>query len=77
MLQRIATDDQDYGVRQSALWAYGFATESEGIRFVKGRAEKDSDARVRGLAENMLKAVTNGGAVSFPSRCGLRCYSFA
>lgn len=54
LLRHIATDDQDYGVRQSALWAYGFATGDEGVSLVNGRAKEDLDARVREFAEDML-----------------------
>jgi len=54
-LRRMATDDPDPGVRQSALWAYGFAGGKGASRFLKERAKHDSNTRVREFAVTALE----------------------
>lgn len=50
-LRRIAIDDPEPGVRQAALWAYGFAGGADAENLLSERARDDRDARVRRFAQ--------------------------
>ncbi len=55
-LRDAAASDGDAGVRQSALWAYGFAGGENAIRFIEERSLQDRDPRVRHFAREILEA---------------------
>lgn len=55
-LRRIAINDSDPGVRQSALWAYGFAGGTDASELIDARSKDDIDVRVRVFADEVLKA---------------------
>lgn len=55
-LREVAVNDADTGVRQSALWAYGFAEGENAIDFIEERAFQDRDERVRRFVKEMLEA---------------------
>lgn len=54
-LRQLAINDPDYGVRQSGLWAYYFATRGAGRNFIVKQASDDPHTRVRAFAEQMLQ----------------------
>lgn len=56
-LRHIAANDVEVGVRQSALWAYGFAGGVKAMEFIQERMRFDEDARVRQFAEEILSTV--------------------
>lgn len=58
-LRFFATNDADTGVRQSSLWAYGFVVGEEAIQFIRERATKDTDSRVRNFARNLIENSTD------------------
>jgi hypothetical protein len=55
-LRRIAINDSDPGVRQSAMWAYGFAGGVNALDLISTRSKHDMDARVRAFASEILEA---------------------
>jgi hypothetical protein len=54
-LYQTAINDIDVGVRQSALWAYGFSLGESAISFIETRSFKDEDIRVRNFARNLVE----------------------
>lgn len=54
-LRNAATNDIDIGVRQSALWAYGFAGGENSINFIEERSLRDEDPRVRNFAVKLIE----------------------
>ncbi len=52
-LRAVAIGDADPGVRQSALWAYGFVEASDFRELLLIRSEEDADARVCKFAWNL------------------------
>jgi hypothetical protein len=55
-LKRIAEEDPDPGVRQSALWAYGFAGGEMAHELLGEKATNDPNKRVREFANEALNA---------------------
>lgn len=55
-LREIAINDSDPGVRQSALWAYGFAGAPDAQGLLHIRSKEDSNIRVRTFAQDVLQA---------------------
>lgn len=55
-LRRLVFDDPDPGVRQSALWAYGFAGGADARELLVSRSKDDKDRRVRTFARDVLNA---------------------
>lgn len=53
-LREVATNDPDPGVRQSALWAYGFAGATDVRELLDTRSKNDQDIRVRDFAREVL-----------------------
>jgi hypothetical protein len=47
MLRRVVLNDSEPGLRQSALWAYGFAGGEGAEELLRQRAEADQDERTR------------------------------
>lgn len=56
-LKIMANDDPDPGVRQSALWAYGFAGGVGAKDMLKDKEKNDPNERVREFATQALKVV--------------------
>lgn len=54
-LRSVTINDLDSGVRQSALWAYGFAGAIDAQEFLASRSKEDKDARVRAFAQELLQ----------------------
>lgn len=54
-LRAIAINDPDSGVRQSALWAYGFAGAPDTQQLLISRSEEDEDVRVQEFAREVLQ----------------------
>ncbi len=50
-LRRMAVEDAEPGVRQSALWAYGFANGIDAAELVSWRKRDDTNVHVRTIAE--------------------------
>jgi hypothetical protein len=48
-------NDQYPGIRQSALWAYGFAAGDRANAFISRVMKNDHEARVRAFAKEMLE----------------------
>lgn len=61
-LSYMAENDQEYGIRQSALWAYGLATDANksAMNFIAKRGLQDSDQRVRKFASNLIEVPQRG-----------------
>jgi hypothetical protein len=59
-LRRIAIEDPDTGVRQSALWAFGFAGGAGAHELLISRGEKDASPRVREFVREAL--YSSGGS---------------
>lgn len=59
-LRRLAVEDSDPGVRQSALWAYWFSNDDDGWELIKRRAQDDPDEIVRSFAQNITLESTHG-----------------
>jgi hypothetical protein len=59
-LFQLATKDIDAGVRQSALWAYGFTGGEKAISFIQKQILRDKDSRVRDFAEKIVENYRNG-----------------
>lgn len=55
-LKRMAQEDPDPGVRQSALWAYGFAGGAGAREMLCYKARNDPNKRVREFASEALDA---------------------
>ncbi|HEX8000858.1 MAG TPA: hypothetical protein VF528_20925 [Pyrinomonadaceae bacterium] len=55
ILRHIAVNDQYPGIRQSALWAYGFAAGDRANAFISRVMKNDHEARVRAFAKEMLE----------------------
>jgi HEAT repeat protein len=53
-LRKLITEDPEPGVRQSALWAYGFAGGDEAIEVFRERERNDRNLRVRKYAKEVL-----------------------
>jgi len=62
-LRRLAAEDPDQGVRQSALWAYCFTGAKDWRGLLRGRAKADPDEAVRYFASNMLMEFSHSGTV--------------
>lgn len=54
-LRSVMVNDPDPGVRQSALWAYGFTGAADAQEMLVGRSKKDTDVRVRAFAHDLLR----------------------
>jgi HEAT repeats len=54
-LRDVAVNDSDPGVRQSALWAYGFVGEKGACALLESRRRHDADPRVRSFAQQILR----------------------
>jgi hypothetical protein len=50
-LRQIAVEDPEPGVRQSALWAYGFANGEGAFKLASWQAKDDISSQVRSFAE--------------------------
>jgi hypothetical protein len=59
LLRHLAIHDLDSGVRQSALWAYGFAGGEKAYALIRERGNKDPNSRVREFAK---QATTENGS---------------
>ena len=61
-IKNMAECDPEYGIRQSALWAYGLMREQddESINFITQRSFQDKDERVREFALDLLKKNEEG-----------------
>ena len=55
-LRHIAVADPDPGVRQSALWAFGFASYQEALKLASHVAENDINPNVRAFAIKLIEA---------------------
>jgi hypothetical protein len=53
-LRQMAVEDPEPGIRQSALWAYGFAGGFDAQELLRERAEKDSNAHVKAFAKKAM-----------------------
>jgi hypothetical protein len=53
-LHDIAVKDPDPGVRQSALWAYGFAGGEKSLELLRKQGRNDPNAHVRSFAKEIL-----------------------
>lgn len=60
LVKEVATNDPDFGVRQSAIWAYGFAGGEDAIELISNWAEIDTHPHVRSFARQMLELADNG-----------------
>lgn len=54
-LRTISINDPDPGVRQSALWAYGFSGAPDAQEMLASRSEEDMDVRVRTFAHELIR----------------------
>lgn len=59
-LRRLAVEDSDLGVRQSALWAYWFSNNEDGWELIKRRAHDDPEEIIRSFAQNVILESTQG-----------------
>ena len=59
-LKRLAVEDPDPGVRQSALWAYWFSNNEDGWDLINHRAQDDPDEIVWSFAQNVILESTQG-----------------
>ncbi|MDT5121106.1 MAG: hypothetical protein QOC96_588 [Acidobacteriota bacterium] len=55
-LKRMVDNDHDLGVRQSALWAYGFAVGEGARNLLVDKSRNDPNNRVREFASQALEA---------------------
>ncbi len=55
LLWNLAKNDLEYGIRQSALWAYGFIGGEAVFNLIEERIFKDTDSRVRSFARNLIE----------------------
>lgn len=54
-LRSVMVNDPDLGVRQSALWAYGFTGAADAQEMLASRSKEDTDVRVRAFAHDLLQ----------------------
>jgi len=61
-IAHFAQNDPDYGIRQSALWAYGLIGlgEERTMNFLIERSFQDSDSRVRKFVRNLIEKSKDG-----------------
>lgn len=59
-LRRLAVEDPDSGVRQSALWAYWFSNNDDGWKLIERRAQDDREEIVRSFAQHIILESTHG-----------------
>jgi hypothetical protein len=59
-LREIAVKDIDHGVRQSALWAYGFASGRDMQELLRERGNKDTNAHASAFAKKALSLDEKG-----------------
>lgn len=59
-LRKIAVEDGEPGVRQSALWAYGFAGASDVQELLFERSRNDDNVSVRDFANNAMSLDEKG-----------------
>jgi len=59
-LRRIAIEDPDPGVRQSALWGYCFANAEDGWELLRSQLTNDPDEAVRSFLRNVLTEANSG-----------------
>jgi hypothetical protein len=62
-LRRLAAEDPDQGVRQSALWAYCFTGAKQWLELLRRRANDDPDEGVRDFASNIIMELSNNGTL--------------
>jgi hypothetical protein len=54
-LRSVMVNELDPGVRQSALWAYGFSGAADAQEMLASRSKEDTDVRVRAFAHELLR----------------------
>lgn len=54
-LRKLAVEDREPGVRQSALWAYGFAGGKNVQELLRERSDNDTNVHVRSFAKKVMK----------------------
>jgi len=59
-LRRLAVEDPDAGVRQSAVWAYGFANGSRALDFVRERRNQDINTHMQTFLDTALQITEKG-----------------
>lgn len=59
-LRRLAVEDPDAGVRQSAVWAYGFAKGEQVPNFIREQRYHDTNAHMRAFLETALQMTDKG-----------------
>jgi hypothetical protein len=59
-LRQIVSEDPEPGVRQSALWAYGFAGGIDAQELLRERSENDADNYARAFAKQALQLGERG-----------------
>jgi hypothetical protein len=59
-LRRLAEEDPDAGVRQSAVWAYGFAEGERAFDFVRERRDHDTNAHMQAFLDTALQMTAKG-----------------
>lgn len=59
-LRRLAVEDPDAGVRQSAVWAYGFAEGERTLDFVRERRDHDTNAHMQAFLDTALQMAEKG-----------------
>lgn len=59
-LQQIAIEDPEPGVRQSAIWAYGFAGGDRAIAFAQERYEQEENIHLRKFAKKAINLDEKG-----------------
>ena len=59
-LRQMAVEDSEAGVRQSALWAYGFAGGKDVQELLHERGNNDTSAHIRSFAKKAMSVNTKG-----------------
>jgi hypothetical protein len=59
-LKRLAEEDPDAGVRQSAVWAYGFVEGESAFDFVRERRDHDTNAHMQASLDTALQMTEKG-----------------
>jgi hypothetical protein len=59
-LEQLATGDPEPGVRQSALWAYGFAGGEDAQELLRDRSRNDANIHVRAFAKKAMQLDERG-----------------